>query len=94
MSEDRLPLYCAHNVLLLWQHGDMTEIPPQVVHSYKGFNGKLTSCLKAKFSMQNTNSDKVRGCRAGTVIQSENRPATDDKHVLTGGMHRKLATSH
>ena len=33
-------------VLLLWQHGEMTGIPPQVVHSYKCFNGKLNSCLK------------------------------------------------
>ena len=27
-------------VLLLWQHGDMTGIPPQVVYSNKCFNGK------------------------------------------------------
>ena len=38
MSKDMLPL-C--------QHGDMTEIPPQEVHSYKCFNGKLGSRLKA-----------------------------------------------
>ena len=69
MSEDMLPLYCAHNsvvAMATWRHD---RIPPQVVHSYKCFIGKLTSCLKAKFSMQNTNSDKVRSCRAGTVIQ-------------------------
>ena len=25
-------MYCAaHNTVLLWQHADMTEIPPQVV---------------------------------------------------------------
>ena len=53
MSEDVLPLYCVHDVLLLWQHGDMTGIPLQVVHSYKCFNGKVNSCLKARFSMQN-----------------------------------------
>ena len=41
MSEDRLPLYCAHNVLLLWQHGGMTRIPAQVVYSYKCFNGNI-----------------------------------------------------
>ena len=69
MSKDRLPLHCDHNVLLLWQHGDMTGIPPQAVYSYKFFNVKLISSLKARFSMENTNSDKVRGCRAYTVIQ-------------------------
>ena len=51
MSEDMLPLYILLiMVFLVWQHGDMTEIPPQEVHSYKCFNGKLGLHLKA---MQN-----------------------------------------
>ena len=69
MSEDRLPLYCAHNSVVAMVTWRYDRISPQVVHSYKCFNGKLNSSLKARFSMQNTNSDKVRGCRVGTVIQ-------------------------
>ena len=42
-------------VLLLWQHGDMTGIPPQVVQSYKCFNGKLNSHFKARFLQSNKN---------------------------------------
>ena len=31
-SEDRLPLYCAHNGVVAMATGDMTGIPAQVVH--------------------------------------------------------------
>ena len=47
-SEGQQTLHCCQCivliiVLLLWQHGDMTGIPPQMVHSYKGFNGATTT---------------------------------------------------
>ena len=32
MSEDRLPLYCAHDGVVAMATGDMTRIPPQVVY--------------------------------------------------------------
>ena len=39
----------------------MIGIPPQVVHSYKWFAGKLNSHLKARLSMQNNKtSGKVQ----------------------------------
>ena len=47
MSEDMLPLYCAQKCVVAMATWIRTGIQPQVIQSYKCFNGKLDLCLNA-----------------------------------------------